>query len=99
MQLDTKRLIEYVGVLTVVASLLFVGMQLYLDRQIASAEQYQNRAESRKSDLRTLLESDAYLTLSAERWDAGNRPRWWNEEIEAFIEKESLSNTSIRAVV
>ena len=50
MQSDTRKILEIVGVLSVVASLLFVGMQLLLDRRITTAEQYQNRAESRKSD-------------------------------------------------
>ena len=80
MKSDSKKIFEIVGNLSVVASLLFVGMQLYLDRQIAAAEQYQFRAESRKADLRVQLESDAYIARRVEAWKAGIRPIWWNEE-------------------
>ena len=56
-----KELVEIVGIFAVVASLILVGMQLQLDRKVALAEQYSNRAESVKADRRVILESDALM--------------------------------------
>jgi len=70
-------------------------MQLYLDRQIAAAEQYQLRAESRKDDLRAQLESDGYIAVRVERWNSGNRPGWWSEELEQFVDDQSSSTESM----
>ncbi len=95
MKSDAKKVFEIVGILSVVASLIFVGMQLMFDRQLATAEQYQNRAESRKSDFRTMLESDAYMTFRTELWEGGERPAWWTEEMEDSAEQLGLSATSI----
>ena len=59
------------------------------------AEQYQNRAESRKSDLRAQLESDAYINNQVEQWNAGRRPDWWTEEMADNAERNGLSEASI----
>ena len=58
-KLSNRELAEIVGVLAVVASLVFVGLQLMLDRKIASGEQYSARAMARQSMLQSYLESDA----------------------------------------
>ena len=50
MRTSKKDIVEIVGIFAVVASLIFVGMQLMLDRKVALAEQYFNRAESVKAD-------------------------------------------------
>lgn len=55
MKASKKELVEIVGIFAVVASLIFVGMQLQLDRKVALAEQYSNRAESVKADRRIIL--------------------------------------------
>ena len=95
MKITTKQSIEIVGVVAVVASLIFVGMQLYLDRRTAAAEQYQLRAESRKDDLRSQLESDRFIAVRVEEWNSGNRPGWWSEELEQFVEDQRRSTESI----
>ena len=99
MKSDSKKIFEIVGNLSVVASLLFVGMQLYLDRQIAAAEQYQFRAESRKADLRVQLESDAYIARRVEAWKAGIRPIWWNEEHDLQMQNGKFSETSVATFI
>lgn len=93
MKLDIRKNLELVGVVAVVASLIFVGMQLLLDRRIANAEQYANRAESRAANLRTLLESEAYFHNAESMWELGNRPSWWNENsaIAELVEQNKLS--------
>ena len=95
MKITVKQSIEIIGVISVVASLIFVGMQLYFDRQIAAAEQYQYRAESRKDDLRAQLESERFIAARVEAWNSGNRPGWWSEELEQFVKDQSRSNESI----
>ena len=68
MKIDNKALVELVGVLTVTASLVFVGMQLMLDRKVAIAEQYFNRTESAKQDRRTLLLSPVFYQEVEDWW-------------------------------
>jgi hypothetical protein len=76
-----KALMEVIGVFAVVASLIFVGLQLMLDRRIASAATYSISADGRRSDTRAKLESDAFMTLQENLWEIGVRPTWWSEEL------------------
>lgn len=80
MKMSNKVVVEMIGVLTVSASLIFVGMQLMLERKIAIAEQYFNRTESAKEDRRSLLLSPIYFQEIEEWWATGERPPYWNEE-------------------
>ena len=100
MKLDKKALVELAGMLTVTASLVFVGMQLMLDRRVAVAEQYFNRAESVKEDRRTKMTSDAYLQFKEEAWALGRRPHYWNEdwELAKLIESGDISVRSLFAM-
>ena len=85
MKIERRDLIEIVGLLSIVLSLLFVGQQLRLDRSLALAEQYSARAESMKDDIRTRMESDAHMANAIVAWGRGDRPAWWNDGIEARI--------------
>ncbi|MFT7470152.1 MAG: hypothetical protein ACI8XU_000040 [Kiritimatiellia bacterium] len=76
-----KELLEMIGVIAVIGSLIFVGLQLMLDRRLALADTYSFSADGRRSDTRTKLESDAYMSLQDKLWAAGVRPLWWNEEL------------------
>ncbi len=82
MKISQSRLFELVGVIAVVLSLLFVGVQLLFDRNVAVADQYQRRAEMGLSMLQSFLESESYLDQQERRWENGLRPNWWNEELE-----------------
>lgn len=66
MKTSKKYIVEIAGIFAVVVSLIFVGMQLQLDRKVALADQYFNRAESAKADRRALLESDDYTQFVEE---------------------------------
>lgn len=57
--------IEIVGLFSLVASLIFVGLQLQQDRVIAEANQYQARAEMRLNNHRSFLESDQVFPVLA----------------------------------
>ena len=76
MKTNQARLFEFIGVIAVVLSLLFVGMQLMFDRRVAMGEQYFNRAEARRADIRSRIESDAYMSDRVNRWENGDRPGW-----------------------
>lgn len=80
MKINNKVLVETIGVLTVAASLIFVGLQLMLERRVATAEQYFNRTESAKEDRRTFLLSPLYFQEIEAWWATGERPPYWNED-------------------
>ena len=80
MKLETKQLVEIIGIVAVVASLVFVGMQLQLDRRAAVGEQYSSRAQAWQAVLQSELESDEYLATFSKRWENGVRPNWWVDD-------------------
>lgn len=97
MKLNRTQAIEYVGVASVVASLLFVGVQLYLDRKAALSTQYANRAESVKEDIRTRMESETWLSDQGLQWESGVRPNWWNELYESLHLESGRSGAQFTA--
>lgn len=99
MKINFQKSIEVVGVLSIVGSLLFVGLQMLFDRQVTLSETYQNRADSRKADFRSQMESDDYMTYRAELWSSGNRPAWWTDDLESEFEQKGISGRSIIANV
>jgi len=98
-KITTKQLVEILGVSAVAGSLLFVGMQLNLDRKVANAEQYANRAESIKADIRARLESDASMSAALLRWEAGERYDWWPDNFEAEIIELGFSGKEVEAEI
>ena len=99
MKASKKEIVEIVGIFGVIASLVFVGMQLMLDRKVALAEQYFDRGESAKADRRAILESDDLMRYYEERWALGERPSFWNEdwEIARQVEEGTISVRSLIA--
>jgi len=88
----TRTIVETVGVLAIVGSLIFVGVQLKQDRLIAEATQHQARAEMSLGNRRATLESETALTalakLRSEGFDSlGN------------VEKEAVLQMSIMRIV
>ena len=83
MKLSVKSSLEILGVASIVLSLVFVGVQLSWDRNVALANSYAIGIEARKADLRALLESESYKEMSDAQWNAGIRPFWWSDEIKA----------------
>ena len=68
MKTSKKDLAAIVGIFAIVASLIFVGMQIQLERKVAMADQYFNRAESVKEDYRAQLLSPEYFRAVEENW-------------------------------
>jgi hypothetical protein len=87
----SKEVLEALGVVGVIASLAFVGVQLMLDRNVAMGNAYHERNESRKADLRTRLESEA-IAQDLE-WRVSNvnyRPAWWNDNLEGLHNERGI---------
>ncbi len=97
LKLSTKQFIEIVAIFGVIASLIFVGMQLKLDRKVAQSDQYFNRAESRKADLRAFIESEAYMQTHDLWWEIGRRPSWWTDELEKNNQDYGANGRMVRA--
>ena len=95
MKISPTRLLEATGIIAVVVSLLFVGMQLIFDRRLAVTDQYSDRAESRMANVRTWLESDAYFSRESGLWNSGQRPIWWNEKFEEELNQSDLTGADI----
>jgi hypothetical protein len=73
-------------------------MQLHLDRKVALADQYFNRAESAKADRRSLLESDDYMRFREEVWALGDRPPYWDDDWE-FAKNVEEGRISVRSAI
>jgi hypothetical protein len=92
-----RSIVETIGIFGVIASLLFVGMQLQLDRQVALGGQYHDRTESRKADARALLESEAWMSRISKEWESGSRPGWWTDEFEQEANQSQLTGAEVYA--
>ena len=77
MKLNSKVILELVGVTGVIISLAFVGYQLMLERRVALADSYAMSMESRKADLRMQLESEVFLQAMESRWENEGPPDWY----------------------
>jgi hypothetical protein len=103
MKTNKKELAEVVGIFAIVASLIFVGMQLRLERKVAMAEQYFNRAETVKEDYRTALLSPEYFRYVEAYWAlTGKTPYGYSaadwEEM-AQVKEGTLSISNVETMV
>ena len=69
-----KDIAEVVGIAAIVASLVFVGLELRQSQEIAIAAQYQERSNSGTENLYNVLESESQLMASAKRLDSRGWP-------------------------
>lgn len=97
MSFDQKRLIEIIGATSIVASLVFVGMQLNIDTEVALSDQYATRTESIKSDIRARLESEDFMSYQEVAWENGQRPPWWNDNYENRVTTSGASPRQVYA--
>ena len=96
---DSQRTyLEIVGLISVVLSLVFVGIQLLLDRRIAEAEIYSDRAESIKEDIRALMANEVFIESRAELWASGFRPDSWSPELEEFVTEQNYSHEFLQVI-
>jgi hypothetical protein len=62
---DWKNVAELIGIAAIVASLIFVGLQLKQSQEIAIADQYQNRADAALEFYHSRLQSDYAISILA----------------------------------
>ncbi len=83
MKLENKQLIEIVGIIAVVASLLFVGLELRQTREIAVAAQYQERSYAALDYYYEILGHDSGMSRIAERIESREWPPGFLSDQEA----------------
>ena len=64
---DWKSIAELVGIAAIVASLVFVGLQLKQSQEIAIADQYQNRSDAALEYYTAMTQSDETIAFYANR--------------------------------
>ena len=69
---DWKSIAELIGIAAIVASLLFVGLQMKQSQEIAIAQQYQDRSAAALDWYLARMQSESALELAAQRLDASN---------------------------
>jgi hypothetical protein len=95
LRISSRQIVEGIGAAAIIASLVFVGMQLKLDRNVALAAQYAARSESLRQDLRTQMESDGFIASSIRAWESGERPSYWSEGLEEYSQSKNFTNADI----
>ena len=88
---NLRRNLELIGIAAVVASLIFVGIQLIFDRRVALGNAYQARAESRMENLRSQANSENMIKDAVERIESGERPYYYTNSIEIAGKKTGYS--------
>ena len=74
-----------------VVSLVFVGFQLFFDRQVALGAQYHERSSTGIANFQMQFESDAWVNTRARLLENGPKPSWWNEDIDRHMEKHQFT--------
>lgn len=91
MKTSYRQIGELIGVLSVVASLLFLSAQLILDRRVALGAQYHERMVLGQDFYLSLSENESWISAEAKQWENGFLPGYWNPDIEIFMEIRELS--------
>jgi len=91
MKISSREIAELGGLIAIVASLIFVGMQLMLDRKVAMGAQYHERMVLGHERDQGMFASEAYIRERAEEWEAGFYPIWWNDDIEGYQKERNLT--------
>jgi len=85
---NRKDFAEVIGTAAIVASLLFVGLQMRQAQNIAIAEQYQNRGISFREFVSSLLDNESVIRVWAEqvesRYESGNGDDAFKDSYEAY---------------
>ena len=84
MNSKTREIVEIIGIFGIVGSLVFVGMQLVLDRRVATSAQFHARTILFQEQEQSVFENDAFITEMAQSWEDNRKPSWWSPEIEEY---------------
>ncbi|PCJ22485.1 MAG: hypothetical protein COA96_14240 [SAR86 cluster bacterium] len=90
-KISSRLLIELFGVVSIVASLVFVGFQLQQDRVVALGAQFENRLTTAIELNKLRFDNDAWVNQSSVSWEQGRLPNWWNEDIQNYMDSHSFT--------
>ena len=95
-QHDWKAIAELIGIAAIVASLIFVGLQMKQSQDIAIADQYQNRADTAANFYLSRMQSETALAILAidlkKEVESGKAP----EAMKAVLESEGANLLATR---
>lgn len=91
MNMRARELVEIVGIFSIVASLIFVGLQLMLDRRVAIGAQFHERSVLGHEAFQSFFDNSDWVESQAQHWENGLKPVWWNSEIDKIQEENDLS--------
>lgn len=74
------------SILGVITSLIFVGIQLMLDRRVALGNSYQARAESRMENIRRQVDSEQFVQDQVKVIESGRNIYYWSPAVEHAVE-------------
>lgn len=92
MKIDTKQFIEIAGAASIVASLIFVGVQLQQDRAVALGAQLNNRAEAGFDIYAMQFGNEIWIQEESERKRQGLDWPWWNDDIQEYQDQYKVSD-------
>lgn len=92
MKIETKQIVEIVGAGSIVASLIFVGVQLQQDRVVSLGAQLNNRAENGLETFALQFENEAWINEIVERKKQGLEWTWWNDDIQEYQDRYKVSD-------
>ena len=81
---------ELVGIFGIIASLIFVGAQLVLDRNVAYGNAFQNRVLLNVENLIGQRDNIELVKSRATRYEQ-ERPSYWSNEVDRYVKERSLS--------
>ena len=92
---DWKSIAELVGIAAIVASLVFVGLQLKQSQEIAIADQYQNRSDAALEYWTAMMQSDETIAYWANRLTNYIESGAAEESLVLFYEEEGAAQLAV----
>ena len=96
---DWKSIAELVGIAAIVASLIFVGLQLKQSQEIAIAEQYQNRSDAALEYFTAMTQSDETIAFYANRMINYIESGAAEKSVVSIYEEEGAEQLAVRYLV
>jgi len=91
LKISYRNIAEFLGIISIVGSLIFVGIQLMLDRRVALGSQYHERMVLGHEFYMRRAENEEWVRSQAQQWEDGYTPTYWNSDIENYIEERNIT--------
>ena len=96
---DWKSIAELVGIAAIVASLVFVGLQLKQSQEIAIADQYQNRSDAALEYYTAMTQSDETIAFFANNLINNIESGAAEKSLVSLYEEEGAEQLAVRYLV